>query len=405
MKNKYFLVYGLGKSGLAAIDLLLNDSKEIIAVDKNLDENIKNKYKNVLFFNENENIDLSNVQTIILSPGISSDNNLIKKAKEKNIEILSEIELVLRKIKTKCIAITGTNGKSTLTSLITHILNYNNIKAVACGNIGYPLSKAFLEQKDTIFVIELSSFQLEILKSKRFDAAIIINITPDHLDRYKTFKEYEEAKLNILNGLKKNKSLYLPKQLLKKINNNINLKIIRNNLLEIAKKVCSDLNIKKNNIDEAIKTFKSLEHRIEFVKEINNIKFYNDSKATNIDSLIYAVKQFENKIILIAGGIDKNLSFKKCSKYFQNKVKSIIAIGNTKHKIKDELKEFNVMLEESLKDAILKAFSLAKSSDVILLSPGCSSFDMFKNFEDRGQQFKKLVNSLQEDGCLKEIQL
>lgn len=399
MEKKY-LVLGLGKSGKAAINLLLSKHKKVIGIDNNLIENEeiqRLRQLNVEILKDN-NIDLSHIEKIIISPGVNPNHEIIKKAREYNIEVLGEIQLGCQYLKNKCIAITGTNGKTTLTKLISHILNENKIKAVPLGNVGVSLT-SYIEKlkEDEVVVLELSSFQLETMYSKCIDAAIIINITPDHLDRYETLKEYATAKLNIVNCLKNDRFLYTTKEVRKRyfvLNSKINIKEVENDVDEIAKVVCFDWGIEKEKIDKAIKTFKRPEHRLEFVREINGVNFYNDSKATNVDSVIYAVKKINTPIILIAGGIDKGFPYKIWNKFFKNKVKNIIAIGQSANKIKNDLKGFDVQILNDLESAIKKAYSLAKKDDSVLLSPGCSSFDMFKNYEHRGEVFKKIVNSM-----------
>ncbi len=399
MEKKY-LVLGLGKSGKAACSFLLNRKKQIIAVDNNLieDEEIKKlKQSNVEVLKDN-NVDFKNIEKVVISPGVNPNHEIVKKAKENNIEVLGEIELGCKYLKNKCIAITGTNGKTTLTKLICHILNENNKKASALGNVGISLTSYIDKlQEDEIVVLELSSFQLETLYTKFIDAAVIINITPDHLDRYKTLQDYAVAKLNIVNCLKKDKILYTTKKVIKRyfvLNNKINIKEVKDEVDDIAKEICLDWQISKENIDRAIKSFKRIEHRLEFVREINDVSFYNDSKATNVDSVLYAVKKIKTTIVLIAGGVDKGSTYKIWKKSFKNKVKHIIAIGQSANKIKLELVGFDVQIINDFELAVKKAFSLAQKNDCVLLSPGCSSFDMFKNYEHRGEVFKKIVNSI-----------
>jgi len=399
MKKKY-LILGLGKSGKAVCFFLLSKKKKIVAIDNNLiedDEIRKLKQNNVEILKDND-IDFNEIQKVIISPGVHPNHEIIKKVKENNIEVIGEIQFAVKYLKNKCIAITGTNGKTTLTKLICHILNENNKKAVALGNVGVSLT-AYLNEikKDEILILELSSFQLETLKTKFIDAAVIINITPDHLDRYKTFQDYALAKLNIIKCLKKNKILFTTKEVIERyfvLNNKINIKEIKNEVFDIARQICLDWQISNDDIDKAIKTFKKIEHRLEFVREINGVCFYNDSKATNVDAVLYAVKKIAVPIILIAGGVDKGFGYKIWEKTFSNRVKNIIAIGQSANKIKLELIGFDVQILSDLESAVKKAFSLAQKNDCILFSPGCSSFDMFKNYEHRGKVFKKIVNSI-----------
>lgn len=399
--QKKQLILGLGLSGRAAAFFLLSQNKKVIAIDNNLkeDDEIKKlkKNKNIEIFKKNL-VDFSKIERVIVSPGIDPKHEILKKAQKNNIEIISEVELGALFLKNRCIGITGTNGKTTLTKLITHILNENNIQAKALGNIKTPIT-SYINQADIddILIIELSSFQLEKMYTKFLDAAIITNITPDHLDRYLSFEDYVEAKLNILRCLKNEKFLYATQKVLKTFivkNSNINIKEVKEDLVDIAIDVCMDLSIEKENILKAIKTFKKVDHRLEFVREIKNISFYNDSKATNVHSVIYAVMKIQSPIILIAGGVDKGSGYNEWKKVFENRVEYILLIGESSKKIEKELKGFKVQICSSLKIALEKAFSLAKKNYSILFSPGCSSFDMFKNFEHRGEEFKKIVNRL-----------
>ena len=420
MKNIY-LILGLSLSGKAASFFLLNQRKNIrvIAIEDNLKEDVEIrllKKQNVKIFNSKDFIenfsDLNKIEKAVISPGFNPEAKIVKIIKKNKIEIFSEIELGARFLKenkiykNKIIGITGTNGKTTLTKLIEHILNENKIKAKSLGNIKIPftsyLTKILLKnnnvenQKET-FILELSSFQLEKMKTKFLDAAIITNITEDHLDRYPNFKAYVDAKLRIVKCLKNRKNLYVTKKVLKSFivnNSKINIKEVKEDIEDVAIKICLDLKIAKKNILFAIKTFKPLEHRLEFVREIKGVYFYNDSKATNVDSVIYAVKKIKGSIILIVGGKDKGFSYRIWNKHFKDNVKYVLAIGESSKKIKKELIGCRVQIIKDLKTAIEKAFSLAKKEDRVLLSPGCSSFDMFKNYEHRGDSFKKFVSIL-----------
>lgn len=399
MEKKY-LVLGLGKSGKAACNFLISKKKQVIGIDNNLieDEEIKKLKQNSVEIFKDNNVDLKNIEKVVISPGINPNHEIIKKAKENNIEIIGEIELGARFLKNRCVGVTGTNGKTTLTKLICHILNENKIKAISLGNVGVSFTSYIDKlEKDEVVVLELSSYQLETMTSKFLDSAVIINITPDHLDRYKTLKEYASAKLNIANCLKKDKILYASKKVIKRYfakNSEINIREVNDDVDDIAKSVCLDWQISEENIDKAIKTFKRIEHRLEFVREINKVSFYNDSKATNVDSVLYAVKKMDRPIILIVGGIDKGFTYKVWVKPFKNKVKYVLAIGQSANKIKEELKGFDVQILKDFEEAVKKAFSLAHENECVLLSPGCSSFDMFKNYEHRGEEFKKIVKSL-----------
>ena len=401
--EKKCLILGAAKSGIAAANFLLSLNKKIILVDKDTSKDEIKIFKDIEIFKDDADIDFEKIEIVILSPGISSEHKLVKEANKNLVEVIGEIELGVRFIKNRVIAITGTKGKTTLTSLITHILNFSNIKAKALGNIGEPLTKYLLnwDIEDTI-VLELSSFQIESLKKRFIDIAVIINIMPDHLDRYESFEEYKKAKIKIIEHLKDDGILYTTDEVLKFLNIK-NVKIVDEELNLIAKKICLDLKVDKVMIDNAIKTFIRPKHRMEFILEIDGVKFYNDSKSTNIESTIYAVNLLKENIILIAGGVDKKLNFDKWKSAFKSRVKKIFALGEVANVIKKELENFDVEICFSLKEAVEKAFFFADKKDSVLLSPGTSSYDMFKDFEHRGNEFKKIVNNLKGDRCLEEI--
>jgi UDP-N-acetylmuramoylalanine--D-glutamate ligase len=384
---KKYLVLGLKKSGLSAINYLQHLKKEVIGFDDNL-ENL-NQFKNFQFLNDFNKICFNEIKTIIISPGVSNNHKIIKEAKKYNIEIISEIELGFRYLKNKVIGITGTNGKTTLTSLITHILNENNIKAISLGNIGTPLTTYLLNPKDEIIILELSSFQLENIYSKKIDIAVITNIEEDHLDRYDSYKDYAFAKLNILKLLTNKIKIYTTKKVKDEYNLE-NVLICKDDLKDFAKKILKNFNV---DFEKGFKTFKNLEHRLELVYNENNIKIYNDSKSTNLSSTIYALKKIKKCDVLILGGYDKGFSFKILNKYITNRVKHIIAIGDTRFKILKDLKN-KVEIIDNFDIAINRAVMLLKKGDTLLFSPASSSFDWFKNYEDRGEKFKEKVSQI-----------
>jgi UDP-N-acetylmuramoylalanine--D-glutamate ligase len=386
---KKYLVLGLKKSGLSAINFLQFLKKEVIGFDDNLNLENLNHLKNIIFLNDFNEINFNEIKTIIISPGVSNNHKIIKEAKKHNIEIISEIELGFRYLKNKVIAVTGTNGKTTLTSLITHVLNENNINAVSLGNIGNPLTAYLLNPKDEIIVLELSSFQLENIFSKKIDIAVITNIEEDHLDRYDSFSDYACAKLNILKLLKDKSKVYTTKKVQEEYKLE-NLIICEDDLKDFAKKVLENFNA---DFELGFKTFKNLEHRLELFYNENNVKIYNDSKSTNLSSTIYALKKIEKCDILILGGYDKGFSFKILNKYITNNVKHIIAIGDSRFKILKDLKN-KVEIIDNFDIAINRAVMLLKKGDTLLFSPATSSFDWFKNYEDRGKKFKEKVSQI-----------
>jgi len=386
---------------------------------------------------------------VIRSPGIPQDHFLIKQAIKKGIPVFTEIELAYqilnRKLKKEpiIVAVTGTNGKTTTVSLLGNICQ-NYKKTVVCGNIGQPFVK-FIDNIDeeTIIIIEVSSYQLEDIIEFKPYIGCILNITEDHLEHHKSMQNYISAKFNLfknqdeknfavlnyddeniknsINKIKKSNIFFFSTKtfidngawLDKKnsevvINSNFDNSRIKiqtslfgeHNLENITAAVCCSrlLNIPIHIIEETIKNFKGVEHRLEFVDKINDIVFINDSKSTNVASTVVALKSFSQPIHLILGGRDKGAPYTPLIPFIEQKVKSILLIGEATEIIYEQLKHIkscSIYKCETLENAVKKAYEIAKPGDIVLLSPACSSFDQFKNFEHRGKIFKKLVSSLQ----------
>ena len=427
MKN--VLVLGLGVTGKSAIKLFEKLNYNIFVYDDNA--NIDGY--------ENYNGDFKNIDFILKSPGINPNIEILNKARKSGIEIISDIELAYRLSNSeKFIAITGTNGKTTTTSLVYEILKLENT-TYCVGNIGNPISDVVKNSnKDDYIVIEASSFQLEHTKDFKPKVAIITNITPDHLDWHGNFENYKNAKFNIFKNQDESDFLILNyrDENLKKLNskskkyffslNEIpedgiyvkNGYFYLNNLGESEKLFSIDsvkipgehnlenimcaimcailMGISKEKIIYAIENFKGVEHRIEYVKTINGARYYNDSKGTNPDSTIMAIKALEKNIILIAGGYNKNASFDEMLALGKNRVKKLVLYGATKEIIKNAAQKFDYSISEvkDLEEAVKVSYELAKDGDKVLLSPACASWDMYTSYEKRGEHFKKLVNEL-----------
>lgn len=365
-------------------------------------------------------------------------------AHKKGIEVIGEIELAYRFCKSKnIVAITGTNGKTTTTTLVGEILKKQYEDVVVCGNIGLPFIDTIeTSSEDTIFVLEISSFQLETIKYFKPKVGCILNITPDHLNRHLTMENYTKAKMRIFENIDEmgytvlNYDNNITRDLIGLAKGNVivfsktktqfeNVVFVENDVIyftfegktqEVMKKdeifipgqhnlenalaaiSCTlPFGIEKDTIEQVLKTFRGVEHRIEFVAEINGIKFYNDSKGTNTDAAEKALNAFENPIILIAGGYDKGESFEKFASLVAKKVKKVFLLGQTKQKIASELEKIgykNFELVSTLKEAVRKSFECAQNGDIVLLSPACASWDMFENYEQRGRMFKEYVNEL-----------
>ncbi|HSW72479.1 MAG TPA: Mur ligase family protein [Chlamydiales bacterium] len=397
------IVLGFGKSGKAAAALYLKHGFKVVALDKAKPESPLNGIE--LKDDDVEKVDFSNVKELLLSPGISPSHPVVLEAKRRKIPVVGEIELGFRYFKNRAIGITGSNGKTTVTLLTTHVLNSAGIKARALGNVGVPLTSFNGDEKE-ILVVELSSFQLETLKEVCLDAALITNITPNHLDRYPSMDEYRSAKLEIQKVIKPNEVLFIHSNLKKWIEHEsfnydkIPLKIrgkypIHKENLLAAFSLASYFGVKKKEFFSALKTFTPPPHRLECVGKKDGVTFYNDSKATTIESVIYAVKTLKGPVNLIVGGVDKGAPYFPWKKAFKNRVKRIYAIGLAAKKIKEELEsDFEVILEDSMSQALSSAYKSAEVNDIILLSPGCSSYDSFRSFEHRGDEFRFQVQQL-----------
>jgi UDP-N-acetylmuramoylalanine--D-glutamate ligase len=390
---KTALVIGLGVSGEAAAQLLVKKGFSVTVFD----DKIK---KGPWTFVENpREVDLASFDLVIASPGISPHHSLYARALSEGKKVIGEMELGMQCSKQKAIAITGTNGKTTVTSLIAHILNASGIPARALGNIGTAISSYFLDpHPEEVLVVEVSSFQLETLNTPCFDIGIILNITPDHLDRYEGMREYAAAKCRLVYCLKEGGTLIVGKE----------IAAIYGDLLcnfqtydeakgnnEAAWKIAARFGISQDQFNQALATFKIGPHRIEFVAKINGIAYYNDSKGTNVDAVIYALDRMASPVVLIAGGLAKKSSFTYWREKFNGRVRSIVAMGEAKEQIKEELGETTpVILAENLREAVGKATQIAAEGECVLLSPGCASLDMFQNYADRGDQFKQCVLEL-----------
>ena len=402
MTYKKVGVIGLGKSGLAAAQLLKNKKIDIEVSDCLNTQEIREKAE--LLKEQGIKVEvgrhspefIKNKNLIVVSPGVN--NPLISLwAKQKNIPLISEIELGYYFCRAPIIAISGTNGKTTTATLIDSLLRNATKKAAVCGNMGIPFSQIVLENNYEIIVLEVSSFQLEKIDKFKPYISIILNIAPDHLDRYKTFEEYRRIKYRIFENQGKDDWGIINKNQISKIKyQKSKAKILyldeQNDNKQAVRLVGKILKIKKEIVDRTLKEFKGLEHRLEYVDTIRGIRFINDSKATNVDSVRYALEAASTPVILIVGGRDKGGDFGVLRPFIKEKVKELILIGEAKEKIRKELRGIKPIEEaDSLEEAFNLAHQAAEKGDTILLSPGCASFDMFANFEARGKKFKKLV--------------
>ncbi len=437
-------VIGAVRSGLAAaklakrqgIDVFVSDSASYEKLKDNFDK-LKELGIDYEFGGHSEKI--YDADLIVTSPGVPSDSDVIKNALNKGLQVISELEFASRFCKGNIIGITGTNGKTTTTTLCAHVLNECGFKTYTAGNIGFAFSEIADRIKPDEFVsLEISSFQLDFINEFAPKFAVLLNITPDHMDRYdNSLDNYARAKFNITINQSDEDYFILDKKILQEyefstaansiaistdgmIENGIyadNDKIYSNFENEVEQ-LCSrdDISLKgEHNLQNALaviavakllnadvdkmrtalKSFKGVEHRLEFVREIEGVSFINDSKATNVDSVFYALQSFDKPIRLILGGKDKGNDYNQIKELVKKNVIKIYAIGSSKEKVKSFFENIvNVHVCESMEDAVNSAFKDSNAGEVILLSPACASFDMFDNYEHRGEVFKRIVGEL-----------
>ncbi len=380
---------------------------------------------------------------IVKSPGIPEASLMVQKIREKGIPIISELELAWRyKGDSRIIAITGSNGKTTTTALIYHICRHANLDCALVGNIGYSIARQIALDPKALYVTEVSSFQLDDIHDFRADVAVLTNITEDHLDRYNyQFEAYIKAKFKITTNQTSHDAFvycaddpvsvqYISQHTIHSILFPITMNqepqrgaFINNGMMHIAvndEKImmsvddfkikgrhnqyntmaagvtASVIGIRKEKIRESISTFESLEHRMEQVAVVKGVAYVNDSKSTNINSTWFALESMKTDTILILGGVDKGNDYKILKSLVADKVRAIICLGTENKKIHQAFKDLNISITdaESAMEAVSQAYKLAKNGDTVLLSPACASFDLFKNYEDRGNQFKAAVKLL-----------
>lgn len=435
-------IIGLGRSGKAAAMLAASDGFSVTVSDISDNDDTRKQGEELvregIFVELGEHSEkILESDIIVISPGVPLTINILKKAADKAIPIISEIEFAYRHEQGRVIAVTGSNGKSTTATLIAKILSDAGIKTFLAGNIGNPYSTiAMKTTPESITVLELSSFQLEAMDSFHPYISVLLNLSPDHLDRYKSTDEYYRAKFHIFDNQLHNDFAVLwadqpdvsslseriaPQTLwfssITEVDNGADIRDgyisrggeavlpakelgipgphnLSNALAATAATI--PLNIDINSLAHTLQEFAGIEHRLERFAENNGILFVNDSKATNPDALRWALASFNRPIVLIAGGYDKGADFGKLRKLFSEKVRTAVFTGATAERMAQQLGEttiFSVVVKDFEK-AVQRAVSMAKDGDVVMLSPGCASFDQFKNFEHRGRVFKEIVKSL-----------
>jgi len=442
------LVLGSGESGVGSALLAKSKGLSVFVSDSSL---IENNYKELLLkndiqFEENghEQANKLNVDYVIKSPGIPETAAIIKQLNHKQIQIISEIEFASKFTDATIIGVTGSNGKTTTTTMIYEILKSENADVDIAGNIGISFASKVAASNTKNYVLELSSFQLDGIIDFNPHIAIMTNLSPDHLDRYNnSFKNYINSKFNILknqsekdyfiydledvnivefikNNIHKIKSNLLPfsttktidsvtyledKNIISIINKNKiimptnNFPLIGTHNLKnamAATTVANLLKIRKETIRKSLEHFQAVEHRLEHVLKINKVNYINDSKATNVNAAYYALDSMQSSTVWIVGGIDKGNKYEELFTLVNEKVKAIICLGKDNKKIFENFENLVEYITEvkSMSEAVKEAYSIAKSNDNVLLSPACASFDLFKNYEDRGEQFKAEVRKL-----------
>ncbi len=398
------MIYGYGVTGQDVANVFRKKKINYFVVDDSLSIETKERLntQKISYYSAQEFLEIKpEYDLIVKSPGIKYDNELIKAV--SNEKIINDIEIthhLIANTKTKIVAITGTNGKTSTTSFITTLLNSVGYKAYSCGNIGISPIRVLDEHKDIDFlVMELSSFQLKAINEFRADYAFFLNFAPDHLDFHPDLEDYYQSKLKIIKNSPKSNILYTGEQLLGvesvKVCNVIqeiperlthDLKGVSMVNMNLIYQFSKELEITDEQFINALENeYSGLEHRCEYVGTKSGIKFYNDSKATNVESTRIALEQLNN-IILLVGGSDKGEDMERLNQYAKN-VKQTIAYGANK----DQFTLNPIKRTENLADAFDYAIQIAQAGDVILLSPASASFDQYKNYEERGKYFKKLV--------------
>lgn len=442
------LIVGFGRSGQAALRLLEGTGARMSVTDEQppdrFDPDVCQSHPGVSFslggFRAD---DFTNTDLIVLSPGVPRSLPLLEEAHRRGISVISEVELAFRASRGKFVGVTGSNGKTTTTSLLGQMICAAYPSSKVAGNIGTPLSQAVhesLPDQQVRYIVELSSFQLETIATFRCKVALLLNVTPDHMDRYQGFESYRQAKLNIFSNQTETDFAVWNADDPNSVPNSENLHgnpfpFSRRGILEegiytergwiIARRagrqteICPVASVRipgKHNLENVlaasagaflmgvsvpqiratIEAFRGVEHRIEPVATVDGVDYYNDSKATNVDSAIKALESFDRPVIAIMGGLDKGTDFSPLQAHLRERVKQVFVIGAAASKMLSVMpSETLAERAESLESAVQKAHECAAPGDVVLLVPACASFDMFKNYEHRGTRFKQLVRSLQ----------
>jgi UDP-N-acetylmuramoylalanine--D-glutamate ligase len=446
--NKRLVILGGGESGTGAALLGKHKGWDVFVSDYG---SISSHYKSTLTkagiaFEENQHTErlILNADVVVKSPGIPFDAPVVSKALKDNITVCDEIEFAAQYTNATLIGITGTNGKTTTASLTYHILKKAGLDVALAGNIGQSMAKQLIHSNPEYFVLELSSFQLDGMFDTRLNFGVLLNITPDHLNRYDDFSAYIKSKFQITQNQTEDDvfvycgdnqsitenihnihgnpmripfqyeshhtppsawvnegeiilSLTRPKTTFKMSINQVTI-MGRHNVYNTmaAAVIANSLSIDKQIIRESLMDFKNVEHRLEFVANVKGIEFINDSKATNVNAAWYALESMNKPVVWIAGGVDKGNDYAQMIKLVDDKVRFIICLGKDNKKIHEAFGKHVEMIynTSSAQEAVRVAYSLSRNGEAVLLSPACASFDLFEDYEDRGNQFKQAVKQL-----------
>jgi UDP-N-acetylmuramoylalanine--D-glutamate ligase len=411
------VVIGLGVSGRAAARFLLEQGASVMGVDKSSEklggeEEVQELVARGLLLGKDDAWK-QQWRRVILSPGVPLTHPLVWEAKSRGVEVIGEAELGLRALENRCVGITGTNGKTTTVMLVTHLLRAAGKKARSVGNIGLGLTDyARSPDPEEILVIELSSFQLESLVSKKLEAAAILNITPNHLNWHPDMESYAKAKARIFSCLKPEGKLFVSHQVATDFgsllgehtlfdqqiiepNSDLRYTLPGRRNVSAAFALCLHLGLSLEDCDRGLGSFEKPPHRVEWVEKKEGVTYYNDSKASNVDAVLHALGLFDGPLILLAGGVHKGASYAPWIAPMRNKVKQLIVFGEASDQMQADLsQDLPILPVANLEEAVEAAKNRAIEGDTVLLSPGCSSYDQFKSYEHRGEEFKRIVRKL-----------
>jgi UDP-N-acetylmuramoylalanine--D-glutamate ligase len=449
LHNKRVLVVGLGKSGVASALFLKAHGASVTVSDTKSGDELRNEIPMLLDHGITVETGGHGERTfrgqdlIVVSPGVPVDAPPLVQARTLGVAVIGEVELAAQFLLGQIVAITGSNGKTTTTTLAGEIITAGGFPVLVGGNIGTPaISLVERAKPDTVVVLEISSFQLETIQTFRPKVAVVLNVTPDHLDRHRTFEVYVDAKARIFENQHssdfsvlnaddptcaamaaraKAKVFWFSRQKEVQLGTwvgdgkiffrdgarqhevvlvtEIPLKGAHN-LENVLAAICAGalMGCAPEKIRQAVREFKAVEHRLEFVATIRGVDYYNDSKATNVDATIKALESFPADVHLILGGKDKGSDYTALNELLRQRVKRVYTIGAAAAKIESQVKGVEVVHAETLENAMRKANALAQAGDVVLFAPACASFDQFKNYEQRGKTFKDIVRKLSSGG-------